>query len=170
MARPIKTLLATLVVSLSLAAPVLAGPWEDGKAAYKRGDHATALRLWRPLAEQGNANAQHYLGNMYANGHGVPQDYAEAVKWHRKAAEQGDATAQTALGVMYINGRGVPQDYVQAHKWYNLAASRFPPSTHRGLVVEDRENVAAKMTAAQIAEAQSLAREWMAAFEKRKKK
>jgi len=53
-----KTVLATLVVSLSLAGPVLAGPYEDGKAAYKRGDYTTALLLWRPLAEQGNALAQ----------------------------------------------------------------------------------------------------------------
>ena len=61
----IKSLLAALVVSLSLAAPGLAGPYEDGKAAYRRGDYVTALRLWRPLAEQGNALAQYYLGEMH---------------------------------------------------------------------------------------------------------
>ena len=65
MKRSIKSLLATLVVSLSLAAPVLAGPLEDGKAAYDRGDYVTALRLMRPLAEQGQTNAQFSIGIMY---------------------------------------------------------------------------------------------------------
>ncbi len=55
-------------------------------AAYQRGDYATALREWHPLAEQGGANAQLLLGSMYDNGLGVPQDYAEAVKWYSKAA------------------------------------------------------------------------------------
>ena len=119
-----RTTLLACVLCLCLVAPGLARPWEDGNAAYKRGDHATALRLWRPLAEQGNANAQHYLGNMYANGHGVPQDYAEAVKWHRKAAEQGHAGGQISLGKMYYNGKGVPQDYAKAVTWLRKAAEQ----------------------------------------------
>ncbi len=71
---------------------------------------------------------------------------------------------------MYGKGRGVPQDYVQAHMWLNLAASRLPPGTGRERTVKNRDILAAKMTPAQIAEAQRLAREWMAAFEKRKQK
>jgi len=90
----IKSLLAALVVSLSLAAPALAGPFEDGVAAYIRKDYATAMRLMRPLAEQGNARSQITIGLMYKDGEGVPQDYAEARKWFRKAAEQGFAEAQ----------------------------------------------------------------------------
>jgi TPR repeat protein len=187
-----------LVLSLSLAAPVVAGPLEDATAAYTRRDFATALRLLRPLADQGDAFAQSLLGFMYANGRGAPQDYAEAVTWYRKAAdqgradaqfnlalmyangqgvpqdhaeamtwyrkaaEQGDAAAQLNLGVIYHVGQGVPQDYVQAHKWYNLAAARFPASDSekRANAVRNRDAVTAKMTAAQIAEAQRLAREW----------
>jgi TPR repeat protein len=63
---------------------------------------------------------------------------------------------------MYAKGEGVPQDYVQAHKWFNLAASRFPASEkeNRDKAVENRDRIAAKMTPAQIAEAQKLAREW----------
>jgi TPR repeat protein len=60
-------------------------------------------------AEQGDAYAQIYLGFMYANGYGVPQDDQAAVKWYRLAAEQGDAFAQYNLGVMYDNGQGVLQ-------------------------------------------------------------
>ena len=131
-----------------------------GVAAYKRGAYATALREWRPLAEQGDAKAQHNLGVMYRKGRGVPQDDAEAVKWYSKAAEQGDAFAQFNLAFMYKNGQGVPQDYAQAHMWYNLAASRLPPGKDRNKAVRNRDILAAEMTPAQISEAQKLAREW----------
>ena len=57
---------AAIVLLLSLAAPVAAGPLEDAAAAYSRGDYATALRLLRPLADQGDAVAQNYLGVMYS--------------------------------------------------------------------------------------------------------
>ena len=61
---------AAIVLLLSLAAPVAAGPLEDATAAYDRGDYATALRLLRPLADQGDASAQFNLGVMYDNGRG----------------------------------------------------------------------------------------------------
>jgi Sel1 repeat len=94
----------------------LAGPPEDWQAAYNRGDYATALRLIKPLATQGNAYAQNNLGFMYHEGHGVAKDYKEAVKWYRLAAEQGNADAQTNLGGAYQNGFGVPKDYGEAVK------------------------------------------------------
>ena len=98
---------------------------------------------------------------MYDEGRGVPQDDMEAVRWYRRAAEQGDADAQVNLGFMYDEGRGVPQDDVQAHKWYNLAASRISSSDQRrDEVVKARNRVGLKMTPAQLAEAQRLAREW----------
>ena len=87
-----------------------AGDFEEGFAAAQKGDFATALRLWKPLAEQGNADAQFNFGVMYANGKGVAQDYKKAVKWYTLAAEQGDASAQYHLGLMYANGKGVAQD------------------------------------------------------------
>ncbi len=132
----------------------------DYAAAFQRGDYATAIRDLRPLAEQGNAEAQHYLGFMYFKGLGVPEDDAEAMKWFRKAAEQGHAGAQHNLGFMYFKGRGVPQDYVQAHMWNNLAASRSPLGEYRDISVKGRGFVAERMTPAQISEAQKLAREW----------
>ena len=77
----------------------------------------------------------------------------------RLAAEQGDASAQLFLGHMYADGEGVPQDYVQAHKWFNLAAASAEVA-FRETFVEARDDVAARMTPSQIAEAQRLAREW----------
>jgi uncharacterized protein len=121
---------ATLTALLMLAAAgvAVAGPLEDAKTAYERGDYATALGLWLPLANQGNAEAQHGLGNMYANGDGVPQDYGEAVKWDRKAADQGNAGAQNALGDWYEYGWGatwgIPKDKVEAVEWYRRAAAQ----------------------------------------------
>ncbi len=82
------------------------------------------------------------------------------MKWYRKAAEQGNDSAQFNLGVMYTKGRGVPQDYVQAHMWYNLAAAGSPPGEDRDSAAKNRDIVAERMTPAQIAEAQRLAREW----------
>src|SRR5262245_63005191 len=95
-----------LLISCS-AAPGAAGPYEDATAAYGKGDYATALQLFRALADQGMARAQAILGVMYANGQGVPKSDTEAMKWYQIAADQGDPGAQTALGVIYVNGLGV---------------------------------------------------------------
>ena len=84
-----------LALLVSLAAPAWAG-FDEGLAAYERGDYETALKEWEPLAEHGLAEAQHNLGVMYANGQGVPQDDAGALKWYRLAADQGYSRAQRA--------------------------------------------------------------------------
>lgn len=110
--------------AVSMAGGAVAGPFEDAQAAHGRRDYATALRLWRPLADQGNAEAQYALGFMYAGGQGVPQNNAEAAKWWRLAADQGNTFAQYNLGTLYDNGKGVPQNKAEALKWYHLAAER----------------------------------------------
>ena len=98
---------------------------------------------------------------MYENGRGVPQDYVQAVAWYRKAADQGFADAQNDLGAMYDNGLGVPQDYVQAHLWFILAAAQGDTDAGKG-----RDETAKLMTPQQIADAQRLASEWLAAHPK----
>jgi hypothetical protein len=123
MARQFIRAVAIVALLLSLIAPAWAG-FAEGLAAYKRGDYATALREFRPLAEQGIADAQNNLGVMYYKGQGVPEDDAKAAKWYRKAATQGNAGAQYNLGVMYDNGLGVPQDHAEAAKWYRKAAEQ----------------------------------------------
>ena len=111
-----------VILLAALAGTAVAGPLEDAFSAHKRGDYATALREFRVLAEQGDADAQFNLGAMYYNGYGVPQDDVQAANWYRKAAEQGIARAQFNLGVLYGTGQGVPQDFVQAANWYRKAA------------------------------------------------
>ena len=191
MKRSIKSLLAALVVSSYLVAPVLANPSDEGLAAYDRKDYATAIRLWRPLAKKGNATLQVILATLYAQGKGAPQDYEEAIVWYRLAAEQGDpagqhglagayhsgngvrkdvakavewcrksaeqnyALSQVSMGTFYARGLGVPKNDTIAYMWYNLAASKGAKNAakYRNLAAE-------RMTPAQIAEAQRLAREW----------
>ena len=70
----LKRAIAASILVLSFAGPTAAGPSEDADAAMRRRDYATAVRLVRPLAEQGDANAQYNLGVFYDNGLGVPQD------------------------------------------------------------------------------------------------
>ncbi len=92
------TMLLALVVVL-VAAPA----WADFKAgveAYARGDYATAFKEWRPLAEQGDADAQYNLGFMYAQGPGVPQDLVRAHLWVNLAAAQGDEDARKARYIL----------------------------------------------------------------------
>ena len=128
---------------------------QEGWDAYDRKDYKTTLRLWLPLAEEGNAEAQVLLGMMYSNGTGVPQDYKEAVKWYRLSAEQEYSAAQYNLGIMYYIGKGVPQDYALAHMWFNLCGSSGDKEC-----VENRNKVENKMTKQQIEKAQEMARNW----------
>ena len=84
---------------------------------------AVDLQQLMRLGAQGHASAQNQLGQLYANGRGIPQDYTTARKWYEKAAAQGHAWAQVQLGMFYANGQGVPQDYKQAQQWWEQAAT-----------------------------------------------
>ena len=148
---------AALAVALVIA---LTGPtqadFDAGMAAFERGDYATALQELRPLAEQGHAEAQNFLGWMYRWGLGIPMDDAAAAKWYRKAAEQGIAEYMTRLAAMYLVGWGVRQDDVKAHMWYDLAAAAGDEDAP-----EFRDRLAREMTPADISMAQQRAREWL---------
>jgi len=124
-----------VVVALLFSAGSAWADWDDGLAAYVRGDYATALQEWRALAEQGDAQAQHNLGFIYGTGAGVPVSDAEAVKWYRKAAEQGYASAQFNLGLMYRLGTGVPKNDAEAVKWYRKAAEQGDAQAQHNLGV-----------------------------------
>ena len=150
--RTLKRLLLTASMCC-LVATANATPLDDATAAYNRGDYAQALKISRPLAAKGNAQAQFNLGRMYRDGFGVIQDYKEAVKWYRLAAAQGDAEAQYNLGFMYFIGWGVPQDYASAHMWFNLASAAGDATA-----AQSRDVSASGMTPQQIEKAQEMAR------------
>lgn len=82
----------------------------------------TALKVWLPAAEEGDAEAQYYVGQMFERGLGVDPDFEAAAQWYLKASEQDYSAAQIALGSLYEAGRGVPQDSEEALRWYRRAA------------------------------------------------
>jgi TPR repeat protein len=96
-----KRILTGAIVAAQLTGfAALAGPWEDGMAAYNRGDYVPAFRLFRPLAEAGNARAQTALGAMFRKGQGVPKNPLRARMWFSLAAKQGDVGARAGLNEM----------------------------------------------------------------------
>jgi Caspase domain/Sel1 repeat len=90
--------------------------------AYDRADYRTALRVWKLDAEEGDAKAQNYVGEIYEKGLGVAPDYVAAAKWYRLAADQGLERAMLNLGQLYELGNGVEADPGQALAWYRKAS------------------------------------------------
>jgi uncharacterized protein len=119
---------------------------DDGMAAYAHEDYETALKLLRPLAGSGNAEAQATLGAMYSAGKGVAQDFDAAIRWWLLAAAQGNVRAQVSLGLIY----GVRQDFVRAYMWLSIAAARSYPNAN-----VFRRTFAERMNQQQIAEAKA---------------
>jgi len=90
--------------------------------AYDRADYSTALKIWLPKAQEGDAIAQNYVGEIYEKGLGIEPDYATAAHWYRQAAEQGNARAQINMGHLSEKGLGVKQDMQVALNWYRKAS------------------------------------------------
>ena len=119
----IKYAVAAIILVLRFATLVVAGPLEDADAAIKRRDYASALRLIRPLAEQGDANAQYNLGVFYDNGLGVPQDKVRAYMWFNLSAAQGREGAAAFRDL--IARRMTPVQIAEAQK----LAREWKPNT-----------------------------------------
>lgn len=90
--------------------------------AYDRANYATALKIWLPKAQEGDPQAQTYVGEIFEKGLGIQPDYQAALHWYRQAAEKGYAPAMINLGFLYEKGLGVPQDPVAALNWYRKAS------------------------------------------------
>ena len=151
----------------SYAAP----PKEDvtakthGRIAALTNSYTTMdLAPLKELAAHGDSLAQSVLGFRFNNGIGAPQNYTEGYKWHRLSAAQGHAGSQSVLGVMYVAGRGIPMNYVRGLMWLNLSWSAM--SSDEKKVASGTSDIAKliikKMTPAQIAEAQAMARKCQA--------
>lgn len=121
-----KTLKATMLITtamLGLSSTALAGTPHRAFELYQQGNYKEAARIFKDYAEQGDADAQLFLGLMYEEGQGVAQDYRQAAKWYQKAAEQGDATAQLAVGSFYYLGKGVKKNIKTAKKLWEKACN-----------------------------------------------
>lgn len=134
-------------------------------------DLSEALTWYRKSAESGNTDAQYYLGVKHGLGLGIPLNYAEAIKWFSRSANQGYGPSQHMLGIMCAQGKGVTRDNVLAYKWLSLAATSFEEAGEEDVadVIDERNSVAALMTAEQISLAQKLIYEWKVAAESRAK-
>jgi TPR repeat protein len=110
------------VLTISVCSVVFAAPdLESVKRSLERTDYATALKQVQPLAEQGNPDAQLFLGKMYLRGQGVPKDPDQANKWFRQAAMQGNAESQFFLGAWYLLPH---RDVTEGLKWMQLSAEQ----------------------------------------------
>jgi len=154
---------ALLVFAVPAGAQSLEERMKNAAGAYERKDFAAAIAVWRPLAEAGNAEAETLLGAMYWSGEGVPRDHKLAARWYLRAAEKGYARAQNDLGFMYGFGEGIPPlDNVQAYKWLSLAVRNYTVKNHDrlGQATKDLAAVRARMTPAQIADAERQIRDF----------
>lgn len=128
---------------------VFADSLDEAEQAFQRGDYVMAARIVQPLARQGVAQAQYYLGGMYRAGRGVAQDDEKAVYWYQLAARQGAVRAQVDLGGMYL----VAGDYGQAMKWYQLASEQGDPQAWillASMYVTGQEDVAQNLVYAHM--------------------
>ena len=162
--RPgVRPSIAALVAFLSLAiaalSPAGAG-YDEGAAAFIRGDYEAAWQEWLALGERGHQSAQYNLGVLYSIGLGVDQDDVEASKWFRRAADRGLPAAQMRLGTAYVEGKGVPEDPKEAYFWFTLAATHFSLGEQHEQAVAARERTGAGLTRAQITEVLERAMGW----------
>ena len=112
-------------ISILVASPALAGPFEDGIRAYKMGHQEEAIQLLSPLAEMGHVKAQLYMGMMHMSGKlKTKADYAKQFYWFNKAAQQENPIAMFMIGGAYSLGRGVKKDLIEAVRWYRKAANQ----------------------------------------------
>lgn len=129
--------------------------FDAGAAAYRRRDFPTAIEHWQPLADQGDAAAQFWIGMLHETGSGFPRNFAEGARWWRKAALQGYPDALHNYGLMYFKGEGVTPDYAEAYFWLSLAVSAgVRPAPHFA------DEAASKLTAAERANADKLVKAW----------
>jgi|SRR4028118_1685315 len=95
---------------------------EKGLAAFNNQDYTQAFTLLKPLAEQGNPEAQCIIASMYHLGLGPEKMISEAIKWYIKSAEQGYGVASNNLAGIYLWGAdGVAADRTEADKWFQTA-------------------------------------------------
>jgi uncharacterized protein len=86
MSKQLRILWIALATVIILQSTAFAG-FDEGVAAFDRGDFKAALREFRRSAAHGDARAQYNMAVMYRTGQGVDRNYQEADRWYRNAAE-----------------------------------------------------------------------------------
>jgi hypothetical protein len=118
------SLLLAIAASAASASPAAAPKTvRDGITAWQNADYASAVAIWRPLAEKGDADAAFNLGQAYRLGRGVTVDLAQAQKWLERSAQAGHLDAQTTLGLLLFDSGS----HDSALAWLKKAAVRGDP-------------------------------------------
>lgn len=132
----LRTVTFCLIILLQFASqPARAGALEDGHTAFEAKHYQEAYKLWKPLAEQGDPDAQYNLGLLYMNGQGVEKNERTALWWFTRAAQQGLADAQYNAGVMYYLGKGVYPSHKTAVEWWQLAVEKGHANAENNLAI-----------------------------------
>jgi uncharacterized protein len=116
-----KIALAALLLAIAPAAE--AQSVKAGVEAWQRAEYESAVKIWRPLAEAGDADAAFNLGQAYRLGRGVPISLAAAQTWLERAARKGHLDAQTTLGLLLFNGG----NRISGLRWLRTAAEEGEP-------------------------------------------
>ena len=111
-----------IICLIFIAVLISACTENDPEQAFRKGDYDRAFELWKPLAENGDLEAEYYLGIHYYLGLGVIKNHKMARQWYEKAAVKGHPSAQLSLGTMYQDGDTVTQNFVTAYMWYYASA------------------------------------------------
>ncbi|MBI3560267.1 MAG: sel1 repeat family protein [Gammaproteobacteria bacterium] len=125
-----------LIILIATGAGIAwAGPLEEGHQAFDAQHYEQAYKLWLPLAQQGNAEAQYNLALLFKNGLGIPKDERKALEWFHQAAHQGMTDAMYNIGVMYYEGKGAYRSDKSAIEWWQLGADNNHPNCEYNLGV-----------------------------------
>lgn len=150
--------LAIVILSLtliSIASSALGDSWKEATEAFGRKQYATAMKLLRPLAENGHAAAQYQIALMHKMGLGVSKSEKEARKWSRLAAKQGHTEAQVLLGSLYYKKEGNESpEVIKAYMWYEAAAAQGNAEAQKEVATITKE-----LSPQQLAEAQAKAQQ-----------
>jgi len=109
---------------------VYAEAFVAGLNAIDRQHYSTAFRAFKPMAEQGIAEAQNNIGFLYEKGFGVKRNYATAISWYTRSANQNLPEAQHNLGMLNYRGYGVQQNMTIAKRWFTKASDQNLGPSH----------------------------------------
>ena len=138
---------------------------------YQQGQYDIARKMWKPMAENGDCDAQYALGLLYFNGLSVRKSYGNALEWWGRAAEQAQPQALNSFGIVYAHlrvpyttldctkGCGEAKNLVKAYKWFGLAVEYGPPREIK-FAQKSIDRISSEMRDAQINEAKAMIEQW----------
>jgi len=138
---------------------------------YQQGQYDIAKKMWKPLAENGDCDAEYALGLLYFNGLSVRKNRSTALEWWGRAAEQAQPQALNSLGVVYSHQRvpyttldckkgcGEAKNLQEAYKWFGLAKEYGPPREVK-FAQKSIEQISSQMSDSEVNEAKAMIEDW----------